>query len=251
MKFYKKRNQKSKNLVLTMSMKEFPSTVGIIANKYIKLYAESIDSDFAIMEDKDSIYDVVCYNKFQISELLNEYERVLFIDNDIFVKKNSPDIFKIVPPDKFGIVEEFHQFRKNPHYLRMKNRYLASWWLRHNINEKSNVKFVGNKYYNSGTMVVSRETNVFKHKPIILESQCIHENHLLNKRIAEYNIPTFHLPDSFNYMITRRMPKRLSAVMKYIKSDKNFFIHLIRYNDPKIIKEKMMNVERVLYGDEK
>jgi lipopolysaccharide biosynthesis glycosyltransferase len=247
MKFFKNKNQKSKNLIITISMKNFPNTAGKIAHKYMKLYAESINSDFAIITDEDSIYKNLCYNKFLMSDLFNEYERILYVDNDVFIKKNSPDIFKIVPPNKFGIVNEFKQFKNHPNYLKWKNKSLLKWWNQHNIKENKKIKYIPNRCFNAGVMVVSRETNIFKYKPIVLEKKCLYENYLVVKRLIEHNIKIHELDDGFNFMITRRMPKEMSKVMKYIKSKNNHFIHLIRYNQAKQIQEKMLLIEENLY----
>ena len=43
------------------------------------------------------------FERFQIYNLLDRYERVCYVDSDIYIKSNSPNIFEIVPEKKLGI----------------------------------------------------------------------------------------------------------------------------------------------------
>lgn len=44
------------------------------------------------------------YEKFQLADLLNRYDRILFIDTDILVSPESPNLFNLVPDSHLGAV---------------------------------------------------------------------------------------------------------------------------------------------------
>jgi hypothetical protein len=65
-------------------------------------YAKRVGADY-ILHARQPYPDLWVYqNKFYIHELLEEYDRVLWLDRDIMVRDSAPDLFEMVPPDKLG-----------------------------------------------------------------------------------------------------------------------------------------------------
>ena len=87
------------------------------------------------------------YEKFQLFDLLTQYDRIAFIDNDILVQRNAPNLFEIVPPGTLGAVAE-EEFDQVPIHKRITQEELGAIdWTR--------------PYFNAGMMVLSRS-----HKPL-------------------------------------------------------------------------------------
>jgi len=87
------------------------------------------------------------YAKRQIHGLLDRYERVAFLDADILIRDDAPDLFAIVPEDQIGMFEEGRFFRSHLTAMRCFLEQLGS--------DDFDWPKAG-KYYNSGVMVVSR-----------------------------------------------------------------------------------------------
>lgn len=74
-----------------------------------KMYAKKWNADFKILDD-------ISYNKLGFSmwnyrtmvfyKLLEIYDRIFYIDSDIMINKNCPNIFDAVPCDTVGLVLE-------------------------------------------------------------------------------------------------------------------------------------------------
>jgi ADP-heptose:LPS heptosyltransferase len=135
---------KNENLVLTISIGEHYNTVAQLSLPSIKKYAKKIGADFLNINEFNPEYITQKWNKFHIYELLNKYKRILYLDVDILVREDCPNLFDIVPENKLGM---FNEGRYVPRFefLQQASEYydepLKKW---------------GGKFYNSGVMVISR-----------------------------------------------------------------------------------------------
>ena len=84
------------------------------------------------------------WNKFYIHELLNEYKRIIYLDIDILIREDCPNLFDIVPVDKLGMFNE-GRYTTRYEYLEQASEYY-----------KEPLKPWNGKFYNSGVMVISR-----------------------------------------------------------------------------------------------
>jgi hypothetical protein len=158
------------------------------------------------------------YLKFKIKELFNIYDRICWIDADIFIKKNSPDIFSCYKEDMVMLNESEY----NPLVARVLPFY---WFLGHYgaICQMSNVmqadpnifKINGEKYYNFGVFLLSKEHSVIFEPPVY---HIIHfyAQSYINYQILKYDIKIKDLDYRFNFM----------KEMNNLKSEDVFFIHL-------------------------
>lgn len=77
---------------------------------FIKRYAEKIGADYVPITEFKNIGGVpscktevaIYYEKFQLFDILEKYDRVIFFDLDILVQPWCPNLFEIVPDDKLG-----------------------------------------------------------------------------------------------------------------------------------------------------
>lgn len=72
----------------------------------LKRYAASIGAYFHIITERKFPQANECYEKLQCRELLGQFDRIIYLDTDILVKKTCPNLFDIVPFGTFGAFAE-------------------------------------------------------------------------------------------------------------------------------------------------
>lgn len=175
----------NKLALVTIAIGEFYEKMAKISHPTLKRYADKIGADFIVWRDHKK-HTMPHYQKLEIAHLLDEYDRVLYVDTDILIREDAPDLFKMVPPEKLGMFEE-GRFTDRSSFL----AYLREL--------KFDEKNWNGKYYNTGVMVLSE-----KHKPIFrrppVESNHFFEQSYLNVMIAHEKMEMFQLPYRFNRM---------------------------------------------------
>lgn len=175
----------------------------------LKSYADKISADFVVI-DKPLISERFGvpkkYEKFQIFDLLEIYENVLFVDTDIVVTRDAPNVFEQVPSHTFCAVSE-EGFSGSKLERMVTQKYLGSieW------------KYT---YFNSGFMVIPRShrelfnldrmeirywaTGDFRREyPTLLNDQPF-LNYYLNKLGLEF----FELDFRYNHTNVHRLSSR-------------------------------------------
>jgi len=74
-----------------------------------RIFAKKWDADFKILNDHS--YDKLGYNMFNYRvmifyDLFETYDRIFYLDSDIIINKNCPNIFNTVPYDSIGLIFE-------------------------------------------------------------------------------------------------------------------------------------------------
>lgn len=86
-------NPKNKNLIITVAAGEFEKLI-----KYtyplMELYAKKCHTDLILLTGQTQSY--WGQEKFRIKKYCEAYENTLYLDIDIIIKPNSPDLFKIL-----------------------------------------------------------------------------------------------------------------------------------------------------------
>jgi len=111
----------------------------------IKAYANKIGADFIVINEKKLSKKFPHYEKFQIKDLFKDYKRIIYMDMDLIVRPDCPDLFEIVPEHQFGIFDEGKFIPSPMSILRdacMKYGISLSKW--------------NGAYFNTGVMVFSR-----------------------------------------------------------------------------------------------
>lgn len=75
---------------------------------FIKAYAEKCGAEFVVL-DQRKMYEkcgLPTYERFQLYELFDVYDRIAFIDTDILVAPDSPSVFELTPKGKIGASSE-------------------------------------------------------------------------------------------------------------------------------------------------
>lgn len=78
-----------------------------------RAYAERVGADAIDLTD-DRWPDYPMANKWRLGNVFAAgYERVLYVDSDVVIKPDAPNIFEAVPADAVGLVDEFPTVRAN------------------------------------------------------------------------------------------------------------------------------------------
>ena len=95
----------SKLAVVTVAVGEKTFDMLDVAERFFKEYANKVEADFLIINEiKFSHIHSANLEKFQIYNLFDIYDRILYCDVDILISPRTPNIFKIVPETHIGAV---------------------------------------------------------------------------------------------------------------------------------------------------
>jgi hypothetical protein len=171
--------------IVTISCGDFYRQMAAITHPTIKAYADKLGADFIVWDDYGG-HAMPHYQKLELGKLLHQYQRVLYVDTDILVRDDAPDIFAIVPEDSLGALEEgqYYSNRKEwtLHYMQS-NGYEPFDW--------------DGRYFNTGVLVLSQaHRDLFVQPPVEIDN--FREQTYLNVLFATNRTKIFELPHRFN-----------------------------------------------------
>lgn len=132
------------NLVLTIAVGSNYEEMAKLTHPTIKKYADRIGADFICVSESKTT--TPHWEKFNhIYSLLNKYKRILYLDTDIIIRDDCPNLFDIIPKEKLSLFDEMP-------YTNQRNLSLIESCKDYGIILKN----WNGKYYNTGVMVISR-----------------------------------------------------------------------------------------------
>lgn len=178
------------NAVVTIAIGDTYQSLAKMTHASIKAYAEKIGAEFIVIDRQRVSVTSAHYEKFQIADLLNKYERIIYIDTDVIVRDDCPNLFEIVPENRLGAFDEGAIMERRQALLQCAADY----------NEPlKNEKTWDGRYYNTGVMVISRmHKDLFKRPE--KEIWNYYEQSYLNLQILNREIRMFNLDYKFNRM---------------------------------------------------
>lgn len=168
-----------------------------------KEYAQKVRADFLVRTNWQNWNEDLktdCEKRY-IIDLLEYYDKVLYLDADVFIKKDSPDIFKKYENNNNLIIYNevlYNNVQMDDHIIKLVNKYQINWnitkghydWLNAGVilatkNRMHELAF----YYN--------KADFFKidSMPMIYDMPFMHHNIYMNK------IPVSFLDEKFNTMV--------------------------------------------------
>ena len=178
-----------KTAVVTITIGEFYEKVASFTHSSLEHYARRIGADFIVWREF-APHVHPAYKKLDIRLLLTEdgYERVLFVDTDILIRDDAPNLFSVVPVAAFGAFNEFPFMTERADSMReFAGDGQADKWI------------ASGKYFNTGVFHCSQE-----HVPLFAQPETeivnMFEQTHLNYRLFELQTPTFELDPRFNRM---------------------------------------------------
>jgi hypothetical protein len=177
------------NLVLTLAIGDEYQRMAKLTHPAMKRYAERVGAEFLVIDRPAIATTTPHWEKFQIADLLDRYERICYLDTDILVRDDCPSLFDEVPTGQLGMFNEAPFTDRSKELMidicRQYGVTLAEW---------------DGKYYNSGVIVASRCHQELFRKPE-KEVFSFYEQSYLNMVIAQGAVPMHELHYRFNRMV--------------------------------------------------
>jgi lipopolysaccharide biosynthesis glycosyltransferase len=176
-------------------------SIATVTHPLIESYAKRISADFIRLKERKFPNSPVGYEKLQMGELLDAYDRLIWLDTDILIRKDTPSLFDVVPVGTFGAFDEW------PYNEEWKQRHISQ------LNAACvdfGLKPVSPKiYFNSGVMVFDkthREMFQSPNGPLLDRFQ---EQSLLNIRLFLLGFKFQDITLKFNhiYKLNRNIDK--------------------------------------------
>lgn len=211
-----------KNAIYTQSSGEIFNTIAEIAVPTMKAYADRIGAEF-IYDRQDKAPKRPLFGKYKVYDLLADFDRVLFLDVDLLVRPDSPNIFDIVPEDRFAAFNE-GSWCYELNELKCRASFLYQVGEAMKLDPTS--VDLSSSYVNAGVFVANKShRDLFampedgEHLSLLLAEQSV-----LNLRLHHAGIKPYFLPVCFNAMPWRWPTMRL---------DDNYFVHYagMRYDE--------------------
>jgi len=148
-------------------------------------YARRLGAEFIVLDK--CVYPHPHYDKWQIFGLLEDYDRVIYMDADIVVRPDCPDLFVMVPPEYFAGENELLSFPGQAQHLA---RFLSLMGM----------PPIPCPYYINGGLLVASKAHRKVFRPperILMDIPWPEQNHF-NARLIGERVPVATLDRSFN-----------------------------------------------------
>lgn len=175
------------NALVTISIGKEYEELAQITHPTFKRYAEEIGAEFICIDTQKISQTTPHWEKFQLFDLFNKYERIVYIDADCIIRPDCPDLLKLVPRDNLGMFNEGAFADRSYAMTLARDEYgirIEDW---------------NGCYFNSGVIVASRQHKFLFKKP---EKEIPHffEQTYLNVAIHQNKVKMFNLHYKFNRM---------------------------------------------------
>lgn len=195
---YDKVNKIKSNLVITLASGNEAKEILYYTEESHFKYAKKINADYIQLTGVTQ--DWWGLEKFRVKEISKIYDRILFLDCDVLIKEDSPNIFEEVPNGYIGCVNDWSGNGDGT----LKTNY----WLRQEAKEMcyyQGVDYIPSEIYNSGVVVFNgNQSNIWEPptKPFTY-FHCT-EQHWVEQNIRRNNYPVHILDNKWNLQYWRR-----------------------------------------------
>lgn len=179
-------------LFLTIASGEFYQRMAAVTHPFLKKYAKKIGADFQCIENPHKSLPAH-FQKMAIRELFDDYDRILFMDTDILVRPDCPDLFELVDESHLGILDQAPHYPTSPVQF---SETISQW----------GYDLTPERYFNTGVMVISKchrdlyripENIRIEQIPFDQEQTVLNLNFLLDRtKIKELDLTFNHLATS-------------------------------------------------------
>lgn len=184
-----------KNVIFTLGINGYDSLPTI---KAMQKYADKCDADFFIQKTPVVNYANFYFEKFYFIDLLEKYERVLYLDADVLITPKAENVF-----EKYSDTTKFYAYNETDHTETMdRDPYVnplifdQPYWP---FDEKGK-----RQYFNAGVFLVSKinkeKFENFKNIPNINGIMSFGDQTYLNYMVVKNKINFESLDYSFNRM---------------------------------------------------
>lgn len=180
----------SSNIIMTIAIGEDYRKIASVTLQSIADYAEKLNVPMIVLDKPKISSSSPHWEKFQIYDALTVCDRVLYLDSDLIIHPDCPDLFRLTAPTHIGAFNEGKYADRPEHLI----RYMADFY-------GYPMPVWDGKYYNTGVMVVSKcHQHLFKKPSVEQRDSYFHEQSYINMMIALHKVPVYDLGYDFNRM---------------------------------------------------
>ena len=209
-------------LLWAIATGEMYAKVARLTHPLMEAYASRIGADFIAMREVDKKYPHPSWGKMGTYDFLEQYERVIYMDSDIVIRPDAPDLFALVPPDKLGALVENFVDAGRPQTVR--DYFQANGW---------SLRGFDDAYFNAGLLITSQRHRALFEDPGKYPDS-MYEQTLLNGRRWNHGFPVHDLS------------QRVCAFVGRGQEDSAPFVHFAaRFGDglPELIRTKILSMK--------
>ncbi len=195
----------NKFAVVTISLYEVYDQIIQYTKPYLELYCNKYGFDLCIIDTIKINVKSANLEKFQLYDLLDIYDRILYVDADIIIHPNAPNVFDIVPDNLIGAVYD------NPSNNKLHPTESSLNEIQIFQSALGEIQSWTTEYINSGVMVVSKcHRNVFTNAESRTTIDAMYQDQtLINWNIQNYGFQIYRLDSKFNAMGITGFPNDL------------------------------------------
>ncbi len=157
----------------------------------LEQYADDIGADLCVISRPAVQGASIFHEVFQLERVFEYYDRVMYIDLDVLVRHESPDLFDLVPDSALGVFIE----------SRFQTRALADFY-NQSADYRDSTVGIPEDCFNNGVMVMSRRhRSLFRLPESEAERAIESDQSIMIARAARHGFPVFDIGHSFNYMV--------------------------------------------------
>ena len=189
---------KNNRVLVTVSLgKIYNELISPLTHPTLEDYAYRMGADFFVIEDRklDETYQEF-WEKLRMRDLLDQYDRVLFMDSDIIVHPRAPSLFDLVPLDCLGMTNEgyLQSISDKEHELK---DFCKQAGIKMSFRSTRFPDWDG-RYWNVGVILFGQEhRSIFSDPPVFITHK-YPEQAWVNIQIARLRPKMFCLPRAFH-----------------------------------------------------
>jgi len=176
------------NAIVTIAIGSAHQRIFRVTRPTIESYATRTGSDLVVIDQVKESTTTPHYEKLQLGRLLTKYRRIVYLDADLIVRDDCPDLFKVVPEDHVGLFNEAPYVEDD---LGLTMREASKVF-------RIPLKDWDGDYYNTGVMIISRMHRDLFTKPVTQNIYHHFEQSYLNLRIQQTHTRVHRLDYRYN-----------------------------------------------------
>lgn len=175
--------------IITLAVGQKATEQHAITGPQMAAYAERCGADYhAITDDQSPSYPLA--NKFRLKTLAAKYDRVLYLDADVWVRSSAPNIFDACDADHVWMHAD-RTFQKDPNYLVSNYAEIAR--------QQQVQAIVDYGCFNSGVVLFSKQhIDLWTAPPLPAPTQFLTEQIWIEYNARRTPIPLANLPTEWN-----------------------------------------------------
>jgi hypothetical protein len=180
-------------------------------------YAQRCNADYIELTGNQAQENWPMSNKYRVEQVTKVYDKTLYLDCDIAIKDNAPDLFECTPDDKISAYDEIEDFINQDWIVKEQQIIIGK------LKDITYNCAPGRRMINGGVMVIPKSLSHYYSQPAdpYPNIWCF-DQHLLSMRLPAGQF--YSLPKTFNTTWSSRKARRERQFLYHIA--KGHFIHL-------------------------